>query len=63
MQGYHQQELEEHCKQYTAFNAGPIGFFEYNRLPFGITNASASFQMGMAMGSPHSMFTLEPLIL
>ena len=43
MQGYHQQELEEHCKQYTAFNAGPIGFFEYNRLPFGITNASASF--------------------
>ena len=47
MQGYHQQELTENSKQYTAFNAGPIGFYEYNRLPFGITNASASFQRMM----------------
>ena len=47
VQGFHQQELEETSKQYTAFNAGPLGLFEYQRLPFGITNASASFQRMM----------------
>ena len=47
VQGFHQQELEESSKQYTAFNAGPLGLFEYQRLPFGITNATASFQRMM----------------
>ena len=31
----------------TAFNAGPLGFFNYKRLPFGLSNASASFQRMM----------------
>ena len=47
MQGYHQQELTERSKKFTAFNAGPIGFFEYARLPFGLSNSSASFQRMM----------------
>ena len=35
MQSYHQQELTERSKEFTAFNAGPIGFFEYTRLSIG----------------------------
>ena len=47
MQGYHQLELDKSSRECTAFNAGPLGFYEYCRLPFGITNASASFQRMM----------------
>ena len=42
--GYWQVEIEEDCKQYTAFTLGPLGFFECNRMPFGATNAPATFQ-------------------
>lgn len=42
--GYHQVELKEEHKERTAFNAGPFGFFEYNRMPFGLTGAPATFQ-------------------
>ena len=42
--GYWQVELEEDSKPYTAFTLGPLGFFECNRMPFGATNASATFQ-------------------
>ena len=44
MQGYHQLEIDKSSRECTAFNAGPLGFYEYGRLPFGITNASALFQ-------------------
>ena len=47
MQGFHQIELDEASTEITAFNAGPLGFFNYKRLPFGLTNASASFQRMM----------------
>ena len=45
--GYHQIEMEEDHKQYTAFTAGPLGFFEWNRMPFGLTNAPATYQRMM----------------
>ena len=42
--GYWQVEINEESKQYTAFTLGPLGLFECNRMPFGATNAPATFQ-------------------
>ncbi len=42
--GYWQVELREEDKQKTAFQVGSIGFFEANRMPFGLCNAPATFQ-------------------
>ena len=42
--GYWQVEMAEECKAYTAFTCGPLGFYEYDTMPFGATNAPATFQ-------------------
>lgn len=42
--GYHQVEVEESHKERTAFTVGSIGFFEYNKMPFGLCNAPATYQ-------------------
>ena len=42
--GYHQVEIGEEHKSYTAYTAGPLGFYEYNHLPFGLSNAPATYQ-------------------
>ena len=42
--GYWQVEMDEESKPLTAFTVGPLGFFECKRMPFGFTNAPATFQ-------------------
>ena len=42
--GYWQVEMAEECNAYTAFTCGPLGFYECDTMPFGATNAPATFQ-------------------
>ena len=42
--GYWQVEIKEQDKYKTAFSLGPLGFYECNRMAFGLTNAPATFQ-------------------
>ena len=42
--GYWQVEMVEECKPYTAFTCSPLGFYECETMPFGATNAPATFQ-------------------
>ena len=43
LKGYHQTEVKESSCEKTAFTTH-IGLFQYILLPFGLTNAPASFQ-------------------
>ena len=36
--------MDEDSKQYTAFTLENLGFFKSERMPFGLCNASATFQ-------------------
>jgi len=51
--GYWQIPLNPADRHKTAFTAGSLGFWEYLRMPMGLTGACASFQrmMEMVMGS------------
>lgn len=42
--GYHLVEIEEAHKHRTAFTVGPIGFYEFNCLPFSLLNSPATYQ-------------------
>ena len=42
--GYHQIDIEESHKEQTAFTVGPLGFYELNRMPFGLSNSPATYQ-------------------
>ncbi len=66
--GYHQIEVDEEHKSRTAFSAGPLGFYEFNRLPFGLINAPATYQrqMEQIFGDLHfkiCMIYLDDLIV
>lgn len=54
MKGFYQIPLNEESRKYTAFNVG-FGFFEYTRLPFGISVAPNGFSRMIAMA-------FEPLL-
>ena len=42
--GYHQVSVEESHICQTAFIVGHLGFYEYNKMPFGLSNSPATYQ-------------------
>ena len=42
--GYHQVAMDPESQERTAFSAGPLGFFQYTRMPFGLCNSPSTFQ-------------------
>lgn len=52
--GYYQVEMADEDKPKTAFTC-PLGFFEFNRMPQGVTNAPSTFQrlMEKCVGDLH----------
>ena len=53
--GYWQVELDEESKALTAFTVGPLGFYQCEHMPFGLTNMPATFQrlMESCLGDMH----------
>ena len=53
--GYWQVEIEEEDKEKTAFSVGNLGFYQSERMSFGLCNAPATFQrlMEKCMGELH----------
>ena len=43
-QAYFQVPLEKKSREYTAFAVPQMGLFHFKRMPFGLCNASATFQ-------------------
>ena len=42
--GFWQIKMDEALRQYTTFTVGNLGFFECDRMPFGLCNTPATFQ-------------------
>lgn len=53
--GYYQVSVHEPHRERTAFSAGPLGFYEWNVMPMGVTTASSTFQrlMQQCLGDMH----------
>ena len=58
--GFWQIKMDEALRQYTAFTVGNLGFFECNRMPFGLCNTLATFQwlMQNCMGELNFVYCL-----
>ena len=58
--GFWQIKMDEVSKQYTTFTMGNLGFFECDRMPFGLCNAPATFQwlMQNCMGELNFIYCL-----
>ena len=58
--GFWQIRMDEALKQYTTFTVGNLGFFECDRMPFGLCNALATFQwlMQNCMGELNFVYCL-----
>ena len=52
--------MEEDGKALTAFTVGPLGFYECERMPFGLMNAPATFQhlMQSCLGNLHLQYCI-----
>ena len=66
--GYWQLEMDPEHQKYTAFTAGCLGFYEFVRLPMGLSNSAATFQrvMETVMGSSNlqsCLLYLDDIIL
>ena len=44
LHGFFQIDLSEESREITAFTAGPLGFYQFRRLPQGLCNSGATFQ-------------------
>lgn len=67
-QAYHQVELEENSRKYTAFRVPGRGIFHYKRMPFGLCNAPGVFQglIDKLFGpefEPHVLAYLDDIII
>ena len=58
--GFWQIRMDESSKQYTTFTVGNLGFFECDRMPFGLCNVPATFQrlMQNCMGELNFIYCL-----
>ena len=58
--GFWQIRMDKASKQYTTFTVGNLGFFECNRMPFGLCNTPATFQrlMQNCMGELNFIYCL-----
>ena len=58
--GFWQIRMDKVSRQYTAFTVGNLGFFECDRMPFGLCNVPATFQQLMqnCMGELNFVYCL-----
>lgn len=49
MSGFHQIEIEEDSREFTAFSFPERGHFQFKRLPFGLNISPNSFQRMMSI--------------
>ena len=52
--------MEEDCKALITFTVGPLGFYECDRMPFGLCNAPVMFQslMQSCLGNLHLQYCI-----